>query len=344
MILKSKFLALFPTILAIHQRVDPTARCFNAEQFKSSKFVVLADPQLGMVDTYTPNGLKRQNLGISGSRRNGSLFHNELSLVNKTVNYINKYNTKHTEDNKIEFVVILGDMVNQYPTGAIRRQYSDARMKEFAIVNGQQVAGLKSVLNGLDVPIFVLPGNHDLGNDFYDEAVDNYVGQWGADYYYFDVKDTLFLFLNTQIWKNTEPTTQKKKKEMNSFIDNVFEKFGSRGGVKASKIRNLHIFQHYPMFWNQKNRKLRSHSYDLVDKQTKDNLLKKIKDNFPGVKMKIYTGHLHGKDILSDCGTQLIVNSLVSNKDDKGWQFGKYGGVHIVNNTSTSEFVGLDEM
>ena len=343
MLLKSKFLAFLPTMLAVHNRVDSKTRFLNAESFKSSKFVVLADPQLGMLDSYEPSELKRQQLGISGSRKNGSLFQNELALVNQTVTYINKYNVQHTEENKIEFVVILGDMVNQYPSGAIQKSYSDARMHEFAIVNRQQVAGLKSVLSGSKVPVFVLPGNHDVGDDFYDEAVDNYVAQWGADYYYFDVEDSLFLFLNTQIWKNEEKTSQKKKGEMNDFIDNVFDKFGSQGGAETSKIKNLHIFQHFPMFWNQKNRASLD-ADDMVDEKTKIDLMKKIQRSFPGVSLKIYAGHLHGQDIFSDCGTQLIVNSLTSNKDDGGWQFGKYGGVHIVNDTSTSEFVGLDEM
>merc|ERR1712035_82087 len=123
-------------------------------------------------------------------------------------------------------------MVNQYPKGAIHHKMNQIQLDEWAIVNGQQVAALQNSFKTSKTPIFVIPGNHDVGNSFHNQAIDEYVQQWGADYFYFKIQNSLFLFLNTQIWRNLEhwksvnsTNGQDLFLNQDNFIKKVFQKY-----------------------------------------------------------------------------------------------------------------------
>ena len=330
--------AVLPFIDAVPQKVDRKTRVYDASKIGGTNFALFSDPQLGMFDSYESRPEERVRLGLSESR-NGSAFHNELGYVQKTVDYLN------TQKGDLNFVVLTGDMVNQYPYGAIK-DYTPEKMKEWNEVNIQQVNAMHAVLAKLEIPLFVVPGNHDVGNDFRQKAIDVYWSQWGADYYSFTVDDSLFLFLNTQIWKNTEKSTQALKTEMNVFIENVFN-----DAARDVAVKKLNVFQHYPMYRDNRTENLENemsktvHYYDddLVSTKDMTDFFDKVERNIPEVDIKIYAGHLHMQDVMSQCGTHTIINSLSSNYVNKVWHAGKYGGVHKFVN-GDHKFVRLNEM
>ena len=87
-------------------------------------------------------------------------------------------------------------------------------------------------------PTFVVPGNHDLGDDFYAQAISSYQRQWGADYYSFIHKGSLFLFLNTQLWRNKEESSIHLRKDQDDFLVSVLSKHAS------TNITSVVVFQH----------------------------------------------------------------------------------------------------
>ena len=183
-------LTCLPFILAGHHRVDPNLRHLNIEHrfSKSVKFGVFTDPQLGLLDSYVGYADLRDKWGLPkkqpGIKNNGSAFHNELDITNRAISYLNNRN--------LDFIVVLGDMVNQYPKGAMHSKLDQQTLDEWAIVNTQQVAALQTSFRKSKAPIFVVPGNHDVGNSFRQEALDKYKEQWGADYFYFENNEILY--------------------------------------------------------------------------------------------------------------------------------------------------------
>jgi len=83
------------------------------------------------------------------------------------------------------FVVICGDLVNDFPGEAQR----DAQLMDF-----------RECFRKLDpnIPLVLLPGNHDLLNRPTEQAVLQYRKDFGDDYFSFWVDGVMFLVLNVQ--------------------------------------------------------------------------------------------------------------------------------------------------
>merc|ERR1712038_1782744 len=81
--------AFLPFIHAVPQKIDRKTRVYDASEISGSNFAVFSDPQIGMLDSYERRIDVRIQLGLNEERGNGSLFHNELGYVQKTVEYLN---------------------------------------------------------------------------------------------------------------------------------------------------------------------------------------------------------------------------------------------------------------
>lgn len=130
-------------------------------------FVQLSDPQLALLERY-------------GEKRDPPYkWDRELDLVDRAIAAVNNLL------NKPKFVIICGDLVDAEPGKPGRKE---------------QISDLKSALMKIseDIPIFTVPGNHDLGNSPSSADINDYKSHWGDDYYAFWCGKVKNIVLNSQ--------------------------------------------------------------------------------------------------------------------------------------------------
>jgi 3',5'-cyclic AMP phosphodiesterase CpdA len=94
---------------------------------------------------------------------------------------------------EVDFAVICGDLVHHM---------SDSSLTDF-----------QEIRSGLDVPSYLVPGNHDVRNVPDESSLKKYRETFGDDYYTFDHEGVTFIFVNTQLWKSEIGTESDKHDE-----------------------------------------------------------------------------------------------------------------------------------
>ncbi|KAL3315847.1 Serine/threonine-protein phosphatase cpped1 [Cichlidogyrus casuarinus] len=136
---------------------------------ESFHFVVLADPQFGLQESY----VEKKSPPFSWTR--------ELDLLDEAIRLINRMRERP------KFVVICGDLVHQGPGEP---------------QHDQMISDLKVSLSRLDpeIDLIVLPGNHDLAAKPSPSDFSAYQAEWGNDYFRFSAGKWNCLVLNSQLW------------------------------------------------------------------------------------------------------------------------------------------------
>ncbi|MBN2514105.1 MAG: metallophosphoesterase [Sedimentisphaerales bacterium] len=120
-----------------------------------------------------------------------------------------------------ELVVVCGDMVNT----ADDRSYTD----------------FKAIVNGLSMPYYCVPGNHDVGNEPTTASLQTYRQRLGQDYFVVEHKGAAFIFVNTQLWKNpVEGETEKQ---------DIWLKESLQAALAKGQL--IFVVGHYPLFCKQ---------------------------------------------------------------------------------------------
>src|ERR1019366_4963872 len=129
-------------------------------------------------------------------------------------------------DNRLKpaFVVLTGDLVN-------------------AAGDAAQIAEFKRVAGKLDksIRLFLMPGNHDVGNEPTEESLAKYREQFGPDYYTFRVGDMTGIALNSNLEKGAQNVPGEAAK-MEAWLRTELAK-ARRDGAK-----HVIVFQHIPFF------------------------------------------------------------------------------------------------
>lgn len=145
-----------------------------------------------------------------------------------------------------EFVMSIGDLIEGDETDAAK---VDAQWNEF-----------KGIIGKLEMPFFLVPGNHDMKSNM---MVDEWRRRFGPIYYHFRYRDVLFLCLNTE----DPPDTNMSDAQ----VDYV------RKALDENKdVRWTLVFMHKPL-WD-------------YDKQTGWG---KIEQLLQGRPYTVFTGHRH---------------------------------------------------
>nr|CDS33654.1 calcineurin phosphoesterase [Hymenolepis microstoma] len=142
-------------------------------QSEDFTFVILSDPQLALIERY-------------GEKRDPPYkWDRELALVNRAISAINSLSRKP------KFVIVCGDLVDAEPGRSER---------------GEQISDLKSAFVKITpgVPIFTLPGNHDVGNSPCTADIEDYKSHWGDDYYSFWCGKVKSIVINSQLYFNSK--------------------------------------------------------------------------------------------------------------------------------------------
>lgn len=119
---------------------------------------------------------------------------------------------------KPDFVVICGDLVHT--------------------PNERSFADFNKIKAEFDVPCYCVAGNHDVGNKPTRESLQYYREVIGKDYYSFEHKGYVFVFVNTQLWK--APIKHESRKH-DSWLNTALE-------LAADKNAGIFIVGHHPLF------------------------------------------------------------------------------------------------
>ncbi|HOK95582.1 MAG TPA: metallophosphoesterase [Anaerohalosphaeraceae bacterium] len=96
----------------------------------------------------------------------------------------------------------------------------------------------KNIIGGLQKPYYCVPGNHDIGSKPTAESLQAYRKAFGRDYFAVEHKGAAFLFVNTQLWKESlEGESEKHHRWLQERLTKAFDK----------KLQ-IFVVGHYPLF------------------------------------------------------------------------------------------------
>ena len=196
-------------------------------------------------------------------------FEKETKIMEKVIADINKLSPK--------FVVCTGDNVNKWDDQAQIDEF-DRLMK----------------LIRKDIPVYVLPGNHDIDDKISGHSLRKYRKIYGYDCFSFNVNNTCFVGFNSSLLRS-----QRHSEEYNQrvWMEKVLE--------NAQHCNHRILFGHYPFFvhdydesegYNNIPMKLRKVYLDMVEKYNVSHY---------------FAGHLHNSKNASYKGFQMIVTNAV---------------------------------
>lgn len=227
-------------------------------------------------------------------------FEKETALFEKAVVEINRLNP--------DFVVVTGDFVND--------QNSEEQVNEF-----------KRLLSKIkkEIPVYLSPGNHDVGNSPDKQSLRKYKKNYGSDRFAFEHKGTRFIGFNTSIIKGKLVKEEKKQfKWLQKQIN------------KGKNARQIIIFCHYPFFNKNVDEPTAYSNIDLEDR-------KKYLDFFNENNVRfIFTGHHHQNALNSYGNLQLVTTSALGKplgNDPSGLRIVKISG-----NKIEHEYFGVNEI
>lgn len=227
-------------------------------------------------------------------------FDKETALMEKAVKQINKLNPG--------FVVVTGDLVN------------DGN-------NADQIKEFKRILATLrkDIPVYLIPGNHDVGQQPTSASLAGYIDTYGYDCFSFQMNGTCFIGINTQIiWADVKEAEKSQLVWLTKVLEN------------SQKCTHRILFGHHPVF---------VHSADEADKY----------DNFPLAKRNDYLNLFNRFNVSDQFAGHLHYNSngqhgnfRITGTSAVGMQIGKEkSGLRIVKvypDKVESTYYPLDEV
>ena len=233
-----------------------------------------------------------------GFMDNNESFTAETDLMKQAVEIINRL--------RPDFVVVTGDMVN-------------------ASKSDSQIQAFKKAIADIDrkIPVYLLPGNHDISKTTDQAQLDAYAQNYGADRFSFDHKGCRFIGINSCIIREQNPDLEPAQ----------FKWLEKRlAGAKDARFK--FIFSHYSFFLK---------TPDEADKYSNIPLTLRGKylDLFHqyGV-AAVFAGHLHDVSYGEDRGMKMITTGAVGKALGKG--FHGMNLVKVYPDRFTYEYIALD--
>jgi len=213
---------------------------------------------------------------------------------------------------KPSFVIVCGDLVNQAN-------------------NPSQMAEYKRISGKIDpsIPIYAVPGNHDIGNQPSASSLADYRKNFGADYYSFKSGNLFGIVLNSSLFK--DPTlVEDKAAKQDQWLKKTLKE------AKEKKFTNIVVFQHIPFFLTEPNEKDGYFNIPLERRMKYLELFDKY-----GVKY-IFAGHLHKNSVGNYKGIEMVTTGPVGKplgKDPSGFRI-----VTVSKNKIEHQYYSLDSI
>jgi len=200
---------------------------------------------------------------------NNQGFEKETILYEKAVEKINNL--------KPDFVVITGDFVHNS-------------------VSPEQIAEFKRITALIDpgIPVYLTPGNHDIGQTPDQESLRKYRSNFGSDRFSFSHKGSSFIGFNSSIIKAglTEP-----EQEQYNWLENELK--------QSRNAQHIILFCHYPLFIKTPDE---PESYSNLAPASRKKYLT-LFENY-GVDA-VFSGHYHNNSIATYGKIQLVTTSAL---------------------------------
>ena len=227
-------------------------------------------------------------------------FEKETYYYERAVKEINRL--------KPDFVLITGDLVN--------KKGDKSQIAEFKRITGN--------INH-DIPVYVSPGNHDIGQAPEQKDIDAFKAEYGYDRIAFKHKGSLFIGINSNIIKANTPVLEQQqfkwlKKELS----------------KGKSSKNIVIFCHHPFF---KNAFDEPEVYFNIGTETRNKYLALFKEYNVDA---IFAGHLHDNGFARYGNLEMVTTSAVGmplSKPSSGIRI-----VKVYSNRLESDFYGLTDI
>jgi serine/threonine-protein phosphatase CPPED1 len=235
-------------------------------------------------------GMHEENMG----------FEMESELYMKAVAEINRL--------KPEFVVITGDLVHDPD--------DENQISEFKDLTGKIDPG---------IPVYILPGNHDIGQVPDKESLKKYEKNYGDDKFAFSHKGSLFIGMNTSLIKA----------DLDKFEAKQF-KWLKKQLKKARSSSHILVFGHYPFFIKSFDE---PENYSNIQLKHRVKYLSLFEENEVDA---IFSGHLHNNAQAEYEGIQLTATSAVGKplgKAPSGFRI-----IQVTDDHIEHTFYGLDEV
>ena len=200
---------------------------------------------------------------------NNQGFEKETILYEKAVEKINNL--------KPDFVVITGDFVHNS-------------------LSPEQIAEFKRITALIDpgIPVYLTPGNHDIGQTPDQESLRKYRSNFGSDRFSFSHKGSSFIGFNSSIIKAglTEP-----EQEQYNWLENELK--------QSRNAQHIILFCHYPLFIKTPDE---PESYSNLAPASRKKYLT-LFENY-GVDA-VFSGHYHNNSIATYGKIQLVTTSAL---------------------------------
>jgi len=198
-------------------------------------------------------------------------FTRETELYEKAIAHVNRLQPG--------CVVVCGDLINQAGNAA---QYDE----------------LMRITGTLDknIPIYFLPGNHDIGDAPTPDSLDAFRNLFGKDYYAYELKGSHFIIINSGVILNPEAVPTEYDDQL-TFITEQLQK------ARTNNAEHIFVFGH--------------HSFYLADEPDPywtipSPRLEEVWSLFAeyGVRA-VFAGHYHRNNILTVDGVEMITSAAV---------------------------------
>jgi len=227
-------------------------------------------------------------------------FEKETVLFEKAVEGVNRL--------KPDFVVITGDFVQD--------QNSEQQIAEFKRIKAKISP---------DIPVYLSPGNHDVGLIPDKQSLKKYRKNYGADRFSFERGGSCFIGFNTSLIKGKlNKAEEKQYKWLNKQLN------------QCNNPDHIILFCHYPFFIKSVDEKTAYKSIDIEYR-------KKYLELFSSYDVEaVFTGHHHNNVINSYKDIELVTTSAAGKPlgdAPSGMRI-----VKIFNGRIEHEYYGYDEL
>ncbi len=144
------------------------------------------------------------------------------------------------------------------------------------------------------IPVWLSPGNHDVGMPPEKDDLDKYISKYGYDRFSFRIRNSLFIGLNTCLIKSGNNEQEGIQ------FDWLKEQLQA-----GKRTRHIILFGHYPFI-------IKSHD----EAETYSNIAPDLRKEYFGLFNEygvtaVFSGHLHNNALSSSGNTEMIVTSAV---------------------------------
>ena len=278
----------------------------NRNVDNSKIFIQISDTQLGIVETRLTEQFNAMSEFIKLLGLTDFFFGQEVKNYETIINFANKVDP--------EFLIICGDLIQARSP----QQYKD----EFQRIS-------KSLKPG--IPLFLVSGNHDVGEEPSELSLRYYRETYGDDWYSFKEGGIYGIVLNSSLIKEPDKAPLEAERQYQWLKQELTT-------AQSFKQMQIVVFQHHPYFVKDPNEEYSK--YFNFDKEERKKYLELLVEN--GVKL-VMAGHYHYNSVGFYKNLKIVTtsssgfsNRLVSNT---GFQV-----VQVKNNSINNAFVSMEDL